>query len=127
MNWKIYSEGKPKPFKQAIAYNPKWKVNKIVLGYLDGSGIDEKSNYVLLIPAGQKFHSFEGGPAGWIGPEGLVKDVGLNGAFESFNHVFDPGFWSMEWKLINIWGAVQTKTNIIEIVNTKLKETDNEN
>lgn len=31
MNWKIYSEEKPKPFKQVIAYNPKWKVNKIVL------------------------------------------------------------------------------------------------
>lgn len=33
----------------------------------------------------------------------------------------------MEWKLINIWGAVQTETNIIEIVNTKLKEMNNEN
>lgn len=33
----------------------------------------------------------------------------------------------MEWKLINIWGAVQTKTNIIEIVNTKLTEMNNEN
>lgn len=33
----------------------------------------------------------------------------------------------MEWKLINIWGVVQTKTNIIEIVNTKLKEMNNEN
>lgn len=33
----------------------------------------------------------------------------------------------MEWKLINIWGAVQTKTSIIEIVNTKLKEMNNEN
>ena len=33
----------------------------------------------------------------------------------------------MEWKLINIRGAVQTKTNIIEIVNTKLKEMNNEN
>lgn len=49
MNWKIYSEEKPKPFKQVIAYNPKWKVNKIVLGYLDDSDIDEKFNYVLLI------------------------------------------------------------------------------
>lgn len=33
----------------------------------------------------------------------------------------------MEWKLINIRGAVQTKTSIIEIVNTKLKEMNNEN
>lgn len=33
----------------------------------------------------------------------------------------------MEWKLINIWDVVQTKTNIIEIVNTKLKEMNNEN
>lgn len=75
----------------------------------------------------QKFHSFEGEPTRWIDPEELVKDVGLNGVFESFNHVFDSGFWFMEWKLINIWGAVQTKTNIIEIVNTKLKEMNNEN
>lgn len=55
MNWKIYSEEKPKPFKQVIAYNPKWKVNKIVLGYLDDSDIDEKFNYVLLIPRIKNF------------------------------------------------------------------------
>ena len=55
MNWKIYSEEKPKPFKQVIAYNPKWKVNKIVLGYLDDSDIDEKFNYVLLIPQIKNF------------------------------------------------------------------------
>lgn len=29
MNWKIYSEEKPKPFKQVIAYNPKWKCSGI--------------------------------------------------------------------------------------------------
>ena len=59
---------------------------------MDDSGIDEKSNYVLPIPTDQKFHSFEGGPARWIGHEELVKDVGLKGAFESFNHVFDTVF-----------------------------------
>lgn len=32
MNWKIYSEEKPKSFKQVIAYNPKWRGDKIVLG-----------------------------------------------------------------------------------------------
>lgn len=78
-----------------------------------------------MIPTDQKFHSFEGEPTRWIDPEELVKDVGLNGVFESFNHVFDSVFGS--WKLINIWGAVQTKTSIIEIVNTKLKEMNNEN
>lgn len=94
MNWKIYSEEKPKPFKQVIAYNPKWKVNKIVPGYLDDSDIDEKFNYVLSIPADQKFHSFEGEPTRWIDPEESVKDVGLKGVFESFNHVFDSVFGS---------------------------------
>mgnify|MGYP003234938952 CR=1 FL=1 len=42
----------------------------------------------------QKFHSFEGEPTRWIDPEELVKDVGLNGVFESFNHVFDTVFSS---------------------------------
>ena len=42
MNWKIYSEERPKPFKQVIAYNPSWKGYEIVLGYLDDSDIDEK-------------------------------------------------------------------------------------
>ena len=94
MNWKIYSEEKSKPFKQVIVYNLIWKVNKIVLGYLDDSDIDEKFNYVLSIPTDQKFHSFEGEPTRWIDHEELVKDVGLKGVFESFNHVFDSVFGS---------------------------------
>lgn len=32
MNWKIYSEEKPKSFKQVIAYNPKWRGDKIIVG-----------------------------------------------------------------------------------------------
>ena len=94
MNWKIYSEEKSKPFKQVIVYNLKWKVNKIVLGYLDDSDIDEKFNYVLSIPTDQKFHSFEGESTRWIDHEELVKDVRLKGVFESFNHVFDTVFSS---------------------------------
>lgn len=94
MNWKIYSEEKPKPFKQVIAYNPKWRGDKIVLGYLDDSDIDEKFNYVLLMSSDQKFHTFEGEPTRWIDPEELIKDIGLKGVFESFNHVFDTVFGS---------------------------------
>lgn len=48
MNWKIYSEEKPKSFKQVIAYNPKWRGDKIVLGYLDDSDIDEKFGTYIL-------------------------------------------------------------------------------
>ena len=83
MNWKIYSEEKPKPFKQVIAYNPKWR-----------GDIDEKFNYMLLMSSDQKFHTFEGKPTRWIDPEELIKDIGLKGVFESFNHVFDTVFGS---------------------------------
>ena len=94
MNWKIYSEEKPKSFKQVIAYNPKWRGDKIVLGYLDDSDIDEKFNYMLLMSSDQKFHTFEGKPTRWIDPEELIKDIELKRVFESFNHVFDTVFSS---------------------------------
>lgn len=94
MNWKIYSEEKPKSFKQVIAYNPKWRGDKIVLGYLDDSDIDEKFNYMLLMSSDQKFHTFEGKPTRWIDPEELIKDIESKGVFESFNHVFDTFFSS---------------------------------
>lgn len=94
MNWKIYSEEKPKSVKQVIAYNPKWRGDKIVLGYLDDSDIDEKFNYMLLMSSDQKFHTFEGKPTRWIDPEELINDIGLKGVFESVNHVFDTVFGS---------------------------------
>lgn len=94
MNWKIYSEEKPKSFKQVIAYNPKWRGDKIVLGYLDDSDIDKKFNYMLLMSSDQKFHTFEGKPTRWIDPEELIKDIELKGVSESFNHVFDTVFSS---------------------------------
>lgn len=71
MNWKIYSEEKPKPFKQVIAYNPKWKVNKIVLGYLDDSDIDEKFNYGYKIEKEEK--SFQRN--GWSRKKALRRNL----------------------------------------------------
>lgn len=76
MNWKIYSEEKPKSFKQVIAYNPKWRGDKIVLGYLDDSDIDEKFNYMLLMSSDQKFHTFEGKPMRWIDHLFLFRKFG---------------------------------------------------